>query len=138
MKNIIVGIDGGDGSKLASRRAAEVAEATGATLHFVTVVSKDETKVVGEGSERWYINSVEEAERMVNQFVATLRMQIAHQTHTVTGDPADGLLEKAGEVDADLIVVGNHRMQGLGRILGSVGQDVLHRTECDVLIVKTT
>jgi nucleotide-binding universal stress UspA family protein len=36
-----------------------------------------------------------------------------------------------------LIVVGNVRMQGLGRVLGSVGSDVLHQAPCSVLIVKT-
>ena len=40
-------------------------------------------------------------------------------------------------VDADLIVVGNVRMQGLGRVLGSVGNDVAHSAPCSVLIVKT-
>lgn len=138
MRHIIVGIDGGDGSKHAARRAAETAEALGATLHFVTVVTKAETQVVGEGSERWYINTVEEAERMVDQFVGELGVDIQHQNHTVTGDPADELLAVATTVGADLIVVGNHRMQGLARILGSVGQDVLAKAPCDVLIVKTT
>ena len=38
---------------------------------------------------------------------------------------------------ADLIVVGNVRMQGFGRVLGSVGNDVLSHAPCSVLIVKT-
>jgi nucleotide-binding universal stress UspA family protein len=37
-----------------------------------------------------------------------------------------------------MIVVGNRRMQGLGRLLGSVANDVAHHAPCDVHIVKTT
>jgi nucleotide-binding universal stress UspA family protein len=51
--------------------------------------------------------------------------------------PADALLAVAAEVEADLIVVGNVRMQGLGRLLGSVGNDIAHHSPCSVLIVKT-
>jgi hypothetical protein len=42
------------------------------------------------------------------------------------------LLEVAEQVKADLIVVGNVRMQGLGRVLGSVGNEVLRSAPCSV------
>ena len=38
---------------------------------------------------------------------------------------------------ADVIVVGNRRMQGVGRLLGSVANEVAHNAPCDVFIVKT-
>ncbi len=44
----------------------------------------------------------------------------------------------AGDVGADLIVVGNKRMQGAGRVLGSVPNDVARTAACAVLIAKTT
>ena len=43
----------------------------------------------------------------------------------------------AKEIGADLIVVGNRRVQGIGRVLGSVATDVAHHAPCDVYIVKT-
>ena len=40
-------------------------------------------------------------------------------------------------VGADMIVVGNRRMQGVQRILGAVANDIAHHAQCDVLVVKT-
>ena len=37
-----------------------------------------------------------------------------------------------------MIVVGNRRVQGVSRVLGSIASDVLRRAPCDVLIVNTT
>jgi nucleotide-binding universal stress UspA family protein len=48
------------------------------------------------------------------------------------------LVAEAKRLDADLIVVGNVRMQGPGRLLGSVGSGVAHHAPCNVLIVKST
>ena len=47
------------------------------------------------------------------------------------------MLSHAEYVGADLIVVGNVRMQGISRVLGSVGNEVLRSAPCSVLIVKT-
>ena len=55
----------------------------------------------------------------------------------VPGAPAKVLLDEAESVDADLIFVGNRHVQGLGRVLGSVAEDVAHRAPCAVLIAKT-
>jgi nucleotide-binding universal stress UspA family protein len=47
------------------------------------------------------------------------------------------LVDEAARLNADLIVVGNVRMQGPSRVLGSVGSHVLRHAPCDVLVVKT-
>ena len=44
---------------------------------------------------------------------------------------------EAERLEADVIVVGNRRMQGVSRLLGSVANEVAHNAPCDVLIVKT-
>lgn len=55
------------------------------------------------------------------------------------GDAVDVLVRLAGEVKADLLVVGNRGLNSLaGRLLGSVPSNVSHRAGCDVLIVHTT
>ena len=38
---------------------------------------------------------------------------------------------------AELLVVGNVGVKGLGRVLGSVAWSVVHNAPCDVLVVKT-
>ena len=58
-------------------------------------------------------------------------------THAVRGDPAEALVEVAGEANASLIVVGNQGMHGAKRILGSVPNTVSHKARCNVLIVAT-
>ena len=58
------------------------------------------------------------------------------QQHTATEEPAEAILAVAGQVDADLIIVGNKGMHR--RVLGSIPNKVSHRAPCDVLIVQTT
>ena len=61
------------------------------------------------------------------------------ETHAVTDDPADSIIQIAEEVHADLVVVGNKGMQGAKRfLLGSVPTKVAHHAPCTVLVVKTT
>ena len=54
------------------------------------------------------------------------------------GVPHEVLIEEAKHFDDALIVVGNRRMQGPGRLLGSVANSVAHNAPCDVYVVKTT
>ncbi|HLW67649.1 MAG TPA: universal stress protein [Gemmataceae bacterium] len=52
------------------------------------------------------------------------------------GDPALKILDVAGEINADLIVMGTHGRTGLGRLLmGSVAEEVVRRAVCPVLTV---
>ena len=55
----------------------------------------------------------------------------------VQGKPATAFVDEAIRLDARLIVVGNRRVQGVGRILGSVASSVAAHAPCDVYIVKT-
>lgn len=137
MKNIVVGIGGGETAKKAAQRAAELGAGLGARVHFVTVVEADESAVVGAGSDRWEIHTIDAARAEVERFVNELNVDVAYDVVSAEGDPAKVLVSEAERLDADLIVVGNVRMQGLGRILGSVGNHVVHHAPCDVLIVKT-
>ena len=54
------------------------------------------------------------------------------------GKPADLLIAEAKRLEATVIAVGNRRMQGAGRLLGSVANSIAHHAPCDVYIVKTT
>lgn len=54
------------------------------------------------------------------------------------GDFADSILEAAGEVHADLIVMGSHSRKWLENIvMGSVTQKVLHHTTIPLFIIPT-
>jgi nucleotide-binding universal stress UspA family protein len=139
VERIVVGTDLGSRSKAAVAMAAELATATGATVHLVTSVAQP---AVGMGHEVVLITDpkepVEAAQRELAVLAKDLQQRgITVETHTPIGDAAEGLCSVAETVDADLIVVGNRRMKGAGRLLGSVPNKVAHHAPCSVLIAKT-
>jgi len=52
------------------------------------------------------------------------------------GRPVDIILKYAEAQNADLILMGSHGRHGLGLLLGSTANAVLHRAKCDVLAVR--
>ncbi len=59
------------------------------------------------------------------------------KTYLKQGDPAREILDLAGSINPDLIVIGNRRRGFLrGVFLGSVSQRVAANSECAVLVVK--
>lgn len=53
-----------------------------------------------------------------------------------TGSTKHEILRVAEEQAVDLIVIGSHGRHGLGRLLGSTANAVLHGAPCDVLAVR--
>lgn len=135
---IIVGVDGNSTSMKAARVAAELAKATGRTLRVVTAFGEDKTEKVSIGNDEWFLSTADEAERVAQRVAEELKISgVKTEYSSALGKPADVLLEEATKLKADLIVVGNVRMQGLARVLGSVANAVSHNAPCDVYIVKT-
>jgi universal stress protein A len=56
--------------------------------------------------------------------------------HVNIGGPATQIVDTAKALGADLIVVGSHGKHGLGLLLGSTANAVLHQAQCDVLTVR--
>ena len=54
-----------------------------------------------------------------------------------SGKPGEALVTEAERLGATMIVVGNRRVQGIARVLGSVAAAVAHHAPCDVYIAKT-
>ncbi|GAA3706155.1 universal stress protein [Zhihengliuella alba] len=137
---VIVGVDGSTTSFKAATRAATVAAGLGAPLTVVTAYAKDSTEVVEIGNDTWVLDSAEQAEKLTNQVAFKLREVVPGatiQTKAVRGKPTDALVTAAEDLQAQLIVVGNVGMKGLGRLLGSVATSVAQNSPCDVYIVKT-
>lgn len=66
---------------------------------------------------------------------ADARVTTIHQL--ADGDPAAEIVKAAGDVKADLIVMGTHGWTGLSRLLmGSVAEGVMRKAPCPVLTVK--
>jgi nucleotide-binding universal stress UspA family protein len=139
MNVIVVGVDGSNTAECAAREAASFAAATGARLHIVTALTKDRSATVKGGGECWQITSLDHAEQLLADLAQRVTPpDVERSTAVVDGKPADALCDEAERVGADLIVVGNKRMTGVGRILGSIANDVAHHAPCSVYIAKTT
>ena len=137
---VIVGVDGSDTSFKAATRAATIAAGLGADLSVVTAHAKDNTEVVKIGSDTWILDDAEQAKKLAEKAASQLRQVVPGATISsvaVKGKPQDALVEEATRSNAQLIVVGNVGMKGLGRVLGSVASSVAHAAPCDVYIVKT-
>lgn len=137
LREIVVGISEAPTSQVAARRAVELAALAGARVHFVTAVERVTQERVGVATDVFVFDSLELGRESVEKFVRSIDADIQYTVTAVEGPPARVLLDVAEQVKADLIVVGNVRMQGLGRVLGSVGNEVLRNAPCSVLIVKT-
>jgi nucleotide-binding universal stress UspA family protein len=136
MNEIVVGVDGSETARRAARTAARIAADSGDTLHLVMCVSRS-SRNVSSGSERWHVDSLSSAE----QYLASLRVDMhpPKVTHSVSfDDPADALCNEAERLGARMIVVGNRRVKGAARVLGSVAIDVVRHAPCDVLVANTT
>jgi nucleotide-binding universal stress UspA family protein len=142
-KTIVVGTDGSDTAAIAVGTAIELAKAGGATLHVVHAYHSANS--IGAALSAIDVEAVD-AELATNAnalcasvVAAATGAGVLCETHAVTGDPADGLVHVAQEVQADLLVVGNRGMTGLKRlVLGSVPNKISHHAPCSVLIVDTT
>lgn len=137
---VIVGVDGSETANKAATRAATVAAGLGADLVVITAHTKDNTEVVQIGSDTWILDDAEQAQKLAEKSAVKLRELVpgaAITASAVKGKPQDALVEEASRLGAQLIVVGNVGMKGLGRVLGSVASSVALNAPCDVYIVKT-
>ncbi|MFJ6279395.1 Nucleotide-binding universal stress protein, UspA family [Arthrobacter subterraneus] len=138
--NVVVGVDGSDTAYKAASRAATLAGQLGAELVVLSAHITGNTEIVKIGSETWILDDAERALELAEDVAAKLRVD--HPTVTVRpaagrGKPQDVLMEEAERTGAELLVVGNVGVKGLGRVLGSVAWSVVHNAPCDVLVVKT-
>lgn len=138
MRQIVVGFADVETAHRVTAEAVALAGQLGAALHVVTAIDEDARSVIEVGSDRWDISTVDAAEQAIREFMQTLHERVDYTLAAIEGKPADVLIDEAKRLDADLIVVGNVRMQGPGRLLGSVGSAVAHHAPCNVLIVKST
>lgn len=134
---IVVGVDGSGTAKKAAESARDLAAALGASLHVVSAFDSDRTEVFGSGSDRWIVSDADAAEHVARTVAGSLGSDIKVTFSAARGRPADALIKEALRMKARIIVVGNRRMQGIGRVLGSVANSVAHNAPCDVYIANT-
>ncbi|MEP7203148.1 MAG: universal stress protein [Ilumatobacteraceae bacterium] len=138
MNEIIVGVDGSATARKAAVAAAEAATKYDRPLHLVTSMNRNISREVhGGGSETWHIDSISVADELLKAMAGELKTTSPITHAVVMSDPASALCDEAVRLDASMIVVGNKRVQGAARVLGSIAGDVAKHSPCNVLIVHT-
>lgn len=141
-RNILAAVDRTDDADEVLRAARELAESDDSIVSVVTVVTPlayyhtDFYSLVGDST-----NAQIEAEavKQATAWLSGLTKQHGIDgsvVNAVLGKPAVEIRRLAEELDADLIVIGTHGRHGLGLMLGSTANAVLHGAQCDVLAVK--
>lgn len=136
--HILVGLDLTDEAITVMRKANLLAQAFGASLSIVHVVEPLAFAYGGDIP----VDLTEAQQAIEDQAKKRLGALAADNPvpvqgrHVVLGQTAAELRRLAGELDADLIVVGTHGRHGLALLLGSTASGVIRGAEQDVLAVK--
>ncbi len=140
-KNIIIAVDHSDEASQVVNAAKEIASKDDVSLVLMTVVRPI---MYTYGPEQaglmtmHYVNFEEEAAKAAAENLETLAKQhsLTCKKVTVIGQPAQEIRKQAEDSNADLIVIGSHGRHGLGLLLGSTANGVLHGAPCNVFVVR--
>src|SRR4051794_2646247 len=142
VQKIAVGTDGTETASRAVEFAMDMAERYGAKLVIASAYRPvSETRLTGErdaapADVQWAVNPSQEVDATLRDVEERAPERgLDYVSEARTGDPADVLVEIAGDQGVDVLIVGNRGMNR--RILGSVPNSVSHHAPCSVLIVKT-
>ncbi len=140
-KNILVAIDFSDATKQVIERAMELAASTKAKLSLLHVV--EYYPLIGIGADlptasNWDIPQHElheAAKASLDNFVK--QYSLGEIDRVVSFGPVHHeIVAQAKKDKNDLIIVGSHGRHGIGLLLGSTANGVMHHAECDVLAVR--
>ncbi|MFU8816653.1 MAG: universal stress protein [Pseudomonadales bacterium] len=141
-QHILAAVDLSEEAREVLAKARQLADEHGARLSVCSVV-KPLTHVYGGLDMMAYTQaSVNFEEEAVNQSRNQIETEAGRygvgpdDVHVGIGGPATQIVDTAKALKADLIVVGSHGKHGLGLLLGSTANGVLHQAQCDVLTVR--
>ncbi|UPV98870.1 universal stress protein [Halorussus gelatinilyticus] len=137
-EQILVPVDGSDGSDAAVGHAADVADRFDAAVHVLFVASTNRDSVTVVGSD--VVDALEsEGAAVVDSAEEDLRERgVACESEVVQGDPATTIADYADSRGMDLAVMATRGRTGLSRyLLGSVTEKVVRLSDVPVLTVRT-
>jgi nucleotide-binding universal stress UspA family protein len=141
-KNILLAVDGSEGSARAAKVAFEIAEMTKSRLFIIHVIPTPIVKQVAMMSDA-------NVEEMLVKFAAKGEMLLEGVKAAAVdygldielildrGSPSDRIIAQSKEKNADIVVLGSKGATSSGRAgIGSVSERVLLGIECPVLVMK--
>ncbi|KKH97661.1 universal stress protein [Methanosarcina sp. 1.H.T.1A.1] len=140
-KKILIATDGSENAKKAASYGIDIAQATGAEVYALYVVSTEHAgtarTVMGwtEAFEEYLANQGGVATGYVENLGKEAGVKV--EPMYLKGVPAEKILEYAEESNIDLIVMGTQGLTGVQRFLiGSVAENVLRHSKVPVMIVR--
>jgi nucleotide-binding universal stress UspA family protein len=163
MKNILVGIDLESNVDTILEYATKMAKPTHAKLWIVHVVRPAESQMGYTLSTQGLPGLLASGEGFYNQLfdLETTRKVIATELHhehakllkyserikaqqidvqglLIEGDPSEAILSEAKEKEVDLIILGTHGHGLMHKtIVGSISEQIIHKTTIPVLLIPT-
>jgi nucleotide-binding universal stress UspA family protein len=136
MGSILLATDGSEYARVAAKRAIELAEERGATLHVICVVDQrrfDDPAL--SSAELATIYAEDHASVCVTEVTEMAEeSDVSVEGDTRHGIPHEVILDYADEIDADVIVIGEHGSHE--EHFSGVGQKVLEGSEREVRVVE--
>ena len=137
VKNILVPVDGSDGSDKAVAHAIGMAEIYDAKLNFLYVANINQLAINAALSQAILEAVTKAGKTILDRAENMVPSGIEKESFSETGSPAAVILEFEENLNADLIVMGSRGLGVVkGILLGSVSQYVIERSKCPVLVIK--
>ena len=138
-KTILLAYDGSQEGRLVLREGANLAKICNAQVVLLTVVDLNTgiamAGTVGPGAAQ---HQTEDYQSVLNEGLEQLKqMGLVPVGQLEIGEPVDCITDVAAEIGADLVVVGHHRQNLVGRWpLGSVTEALIDKLDCSLLAAR--
>ncbi len=138
--NILIAVDTSQEAGEVIRAAKDIAGNSDATLSLITVIRPlayaygTEYGMVPGANLNIEQEAVDLAKKTQDQLATEFGLDCTKSV--VMGQPAQEIRRLAEASNSDLIVIGSHGRHGLGLLLGSTANGVLHGASCDVYVVR--
>ncbi len=153
INKILIAVDRSQNNKLVFDTAVSMAQATGADLMLLHILSKKELDypiaptytyypILEESNYETYRKEYAKYQQHGIEFLKNLTEEataagISTEFTQLAGNPGSMICELANNWSANLILVGSRGLKGLKEMfLGSVSNYVTHHAPCSVLIVR--